>query len=70
MATQKEKTVEPKTTVKTDASRYTVKELAESGIFGSYSDGVAAAMRYAGKTSATVEEAKKLTETFLKREVK
>lgn len=53
------------------AAVYTIRELARSAhLFGASPDCVAAAMRTAGKTEATREEAKKLVEAFRKKEVK
>lgn len=53
------------------AAVYPVAELARSAhLFGASPDCVTAAMRTAGKTEATREEAKKLVEAFRKKEVK
>lgn len=51
---------------------YSVSELAANAkkVFGTRQECVAAALKAAGKTECTVEEAKKIVEKFLKREVK
>ena len=55
-------------------SVYTVRELVDNAetVFGAGTkrECVAAAFRFAGKTQATREEAKKIVENFLKKEVK
>jgi len=53
-------------------SVYTVNEFADSSqqVFGARRECVIAAFLCAGKESATITEAKKIVETFLKQEVK
>lgn len=59
---------------KSSESVYTVQELIDNAesVFGrgTKRECVAAAFRFAGKTQATREEAKKIVENFLKKEVK
>jgi hypothetical protein len=53
-------------------SVYAVSELAANAkkIFGERPECVTAALRFAGKATCTVSEAKKIVEEFMKREVK
>lgn len=59
---------------KSSESVYTVQELVDNAesVFGTGAkrECVKAAFRFAGKTQATREEAKKIVESFLKKEVK
>lgn len=73
---EKKTTAPEKQTPKRKGSEsvYTVQELIDNAeaVFGAGTkkECVAAAFRFAGKTKATREEAKKTVETFLKKEVK
>lgn len=71
MATQKGKTVEQaKSAGKAATPEYTAEELAYSGRIHYPPEGVIAAMRYAGRKMATLEEATRITETFMRKEIK
>lgn len=73
---EKKTTVSEKQTPKKKGSEsvYTVQELVDNAEFvfgiGTKRECVMAAFRFAGKTQATREEAKKTVEDFLKKEVK
>lgn len=73
---EKKTTVPEKQTSKKKSSEsvYTVQELVNNAeaVFGARTkkECVAAAFRFAGKTQATREEAKRIVENFLKKEVK
>lgn len=70
MAVQKDKTVEHTTTKKSEEPKYTIQELAAASTrFGVQPECVAAAMKFNHLHSATLSEAKKVIENFMKKEV-
>lgn len=71
MATQKEKSAESAALKKVEEPMYTVRELAAaSARFGVRPECVTAAMQFNHMQSATLNEAKRIIESFMKREVK
>ena len=71
MAVQKEKTAESVATKKIEEPKYTVQELAAASTrFGVRSECITAAMQFNHLQEATLEEAKKIVEKFMKMEVK
>lgn len=71
MAVQKEKATENEVIApKQEEPKYTIDELAAaSGRFGVRPECVVAAMRFNGLSESSLTEAKKIVETFMKREV-
>ena len=69
--TSKAGSVAAKTGTKNNASIYTVRELAENAkaLFNTMPECVTAALRFAGITSCTIEEAKAIVKNFLNQEV-
>lgn len=70
-ATPKTGTVAAKTGTKNNASVYTARELAENAkaLFNTMPECVTAALRFAGVTACTIEEAKTIVKNFLNQEV-
>ena len=70
-ATPKTGTVAAKTGTKNNASVYTARELAENAkaLFNTMPECVTAALRFAGVTVCTIEEAKIIVKNFLNQEV-
>lgn len=69
MAESKEKVVQEE---KSEGSVYPASELTQAAekAFGTSKDCVAAALKYAGKSEATISEAKKIINSYIKTEVR